>query len=465
MTLIERIPRISNSPPKTRGRGFTLLEIVIGLFVLAVLALTFTQLIRSSGTQTILSSQTFAANQVASKVMSDLSEETRINTMFLELLRDMPEMGNRDQVVDSQSAYFRHLKDLAPPYGRIDPELDGGIRSGDGSIYQRMRPFFVRVQAERRGEASTPGFERHVAEVEVNVDWKEKDGMGRSYVLQTWLPSPSGPKVVSPFQVLDEATLPQKVRERFFPEKGGTDLRTAVQSAGGNYDLILELGRIEIGTDNLASAVSALRKEIGPLETRRRLLLANPSPGLSQVQLKIARRQEIGASLLFMGLSSLVPSLRKIDQGYSVSAVGALQRSRFTPGLSRFALCFDQIPEWVLKGAEDYSWLLEEGWRDIRPNRLADLARSKALDAYRLLFAIDSGKRAVYEAFITKERDRTEGRNPFWEKTFLREPEFARNPSKLTSQFPNLKRIAGTILGELAEGARIARKISSGNSF
>ncbi len=442
-----------------RYAGFTLLELVIAVFILAAAVLTFVQVLRGSRSQLVMTGHTFAANHVSMKVNSDLLEDARINGNLLELLEEFPEMVGTDKVVDAQSIYFRYIQDRTPPLGVLEPGKDGGVVPDDEFLYNQLQPFTLKVRGERQKAPGDPDFRRHIAEVGVSVDWQEKGGPERNYSLTAHLSSPVGPRPFDEVLLFEEDKIPDLARDFLFPFQKNHSLRETAVSAKADPDMLLACGSLAVVTLQMEAGIASISKKLQTLESRRQQLLSNPTPELADVQLKIGRQLETGTCLVFHVLRTLEPRVKAIEAAFDRKKFGWVDFNRAVSGIWRFGAFSRTLINWLQRSGREYEWLLSDSLLAVRSRRTEEFARMKALEAFRLLAALEPAKKPVLQEFIARQTQRLTGHNPSWERTMIREGRLLNDPVRLRKIFGNLAEICRVYEEKISPAAEFALTI------
>ncbi len=442
------------------GAGFSLLELLLALFIISFAVLGFYQLLRSSSSRAQMSGNTLTANRVGMKVVNDLQEDIRLNGDLLSVMDFHDELKTKNAVIDGNSPFFRHFHDSQAPWGTMDPAQDGKIGTPDGDLYPQLKPFEVEVAAERRKSASGNDPGKHLAEVVARVGWKEKDGQSREYALDALLPSPVGPKIMERLTMVDENTLEAEIVKAFFPDKAGGSLAVAAQSKGADPALVKALGRCHVATTNLLATVASAAAEINTLRnTRSTLTSKKPSVELVNLQGRIAASCEGVAALMFVVLQELVPTMREIEKSFKREKLGSLSYDTAVKGLAGFEAVTKAILPWVVQSRREYEWLMGEALLPVRSARRNEQVNIKALEGWRLSTALDGTNRVPYRAFVQSLIQRYQGRSPAWERLLARERKLADDPALLQQTFGNLNRIVKTYTGDLLPLAEVSGKI------
>ncbi len=439
--------------------AFTLVEILIGLMVFATLVGGFTMLLSGSGKAMQMSANSFSAIHLGEKVMIDLLVEAQMNASILDLSEEFPEMLSHDQVIEAQSSYFRFVKDKKAPWRKIQPSIDGGIASDDGCIFTQLKPFHVQVAATRVAPPGGGNWEQDVCMSEIVLNWSEKDGQKRYYQLPTQVPSPTGPRPIDTMILIDENLLQAKIRKLLFPDLEGKTFEEAVGARNANRDLAFNAGKVAVLGQSLIASLSEITREITDLDRKRKELGNKASPELAAVQLRIARRTEVGASLLFNVLLSMLPSITEVDRLGAEGAWNGLDPTPIAHGLQVFRAKAAEVIPWVQRAGEAFGWLLHPGFEISLSAREKDLARGKSLEVHRLLVSLKAAPVEAYQKFVSSQKEAIEGRNPFLERLYLREESFSRNPALLMERFPTLMVNAQTIRDGILPAATQAMEI------
>lgn len=418
------------------------MEVLIGVLLLSTAVMVFIQMLQSSGNVLTLTGHSFAANHVASKVLFDLTEESRLNGTLIELMREYPEMKARDKIVEAQSFYFRNIRDSVEPWGSIFPAKEGGINKDSGELYREFEPFQITVFAQRPQSLSSSYSGRHLAEIQIALDWSEKNGQKRSYELSSLLLSPSGPRPMIGVPLYDANTLDNDIRELFYPNLRRDNLNSAVSKTGGDIALIRNLGIVGVSIKNMNQILASLTSDIQSLRSKRKTLLQSSTYQLVATQINIARKCESAASLIFNGLLSLQKAFAEIKNTFRISKLGSLRYIRITGAFYDIVNLYPKIVEWIRNSGEEYDWMLVDYFWYIRSRRIEEYSRIKSLEALRLLATLAPADRSAYANFIQRETARLAGRNHYWELLLLREQKLSKDESLFKTVFSNLTEIS-----------------------
>lgn len=422
-------------------KGFTLLELLIALVILLVIAGVFFTLLRSS-TQTItLTSNSFAAITIGSKVITDLNEESNVEGTLIETTQEFPELKTQDSVIEAQSIYYRYLKDSKPPWGTIDPAIEKGLNQEFGTAFDQLKPFKLQVSFNRLADENSSTPQKHIAEAVIRIDWAEKDGQKRCYTIKTDLLSPVG-AMPSEKIAMKKDVLEQKIRETFFPDLAGKSLDQAITETGCDRDMLLEIGKVGVYTSELLAGLATITSDINDLVKLRKPLIKDPSYKLAEIQMEIARKTECGASLIYKILLEASESLQKVKDSATSSNIGSIPQAPYVSGLKTFEIVSGEIIKWIKNTQQEYEYLLQEGFSPYLLGREKIYIKSKTLDAKRLLVALGKIPLDKWKTLVQQEKEKVSGRNPFYERLFLHEEKIAaQNIETIKTSYPNLTKV------------------------
>jgi len=417
--------------------GFTLVEILFAVIIFSALLFGISILTSGSGHFMKLSANSFQAFHLGSKVLEDVVEEGRINGDILSQLNQFPELSALDPVLESQSVYFRYLKDRKPAWGVILPD-EGGIFPCDGDLFPTLKSFRAGISASRNGATDQSEFEKHLCTVEVLVEWEEKDGMKRQFVLPFFAPCPWGPAATESALILTDEVLKVKIRETLFPDLSNRSFDQAVAETGADPVIAFHVGKLAVYTNALTASMTNMTNDLKVMDKRRSLMVGVPSPDLVNLQIKMARMMEGGASLVFYMLAELTASIRELEKSADSRSFSKIPEGVYKSCLGAFQSKVKDISQWLKASKDAYEWLLQPGFKLLLTGREKELVRFKILEAYRVLTALNFLPKSKYRDFIKSETTIWEGKNPFLHRLYLNEIKICDDISRLRTCFPNL---------------------------
>ncbi len=214
-------------------RGFSLLEILIAVFLLvssyAILITTF----QGAGKEAPFTSEHFTAMFLAQKVLEDINGRIHENPHFFTELVHQAE-GSESRVVGGESTFFRLLENTRN-FNLLIPGEDDPIKEGD--LYEQLKGFKLQVSTRMRPDPVTSEPMKNLVAVTVSVRWTSKEGIAKDYRITQLL---------------------NGTNDDLFKEPPNTDLTPAAQQ---------ELDR---------NAIVALARLLAPGDIK----FANPEPGM-----------------------------------------------------------------------------------------------------------------------------------------------------------------------------------------
>ena len=445
-----------------RNAAVTLLEILFATLIFSSLIAAFGMVLSSSNKKMTATGNYFFAIQIASKVITDLAEEAQTTPGVLDFLQAYLEMTTHDRVTEGQSVYFRYLVDRKPPFGIIEPGVDGGLSKDLGKAFVQFAPFNVQVTATRKAPADSADYERHIAKITVAIDWKEKNGQARSYEVASEIPSPTGAVPADPWKY-DQAALDQRIRERLFPTKTGRTLAAAISETGANPKLVQYTGKIAVITYDLCDYLASVATNLNRLAQARSLLAANPTSKLYGQQMAIAHQTEQAASLIYRTLEELNPSLVAAGSQFSASALPGVDLAEVRAGIKAFQMLPGEMSQWTKDAEEAYEWLLDPrlGIDFSFSLRQRVTAEARLVEAKRFRFATGAMGQPEYLKFIVAQRKKSSGKNPHRERFFLREEKVVSRSTEFAGAFPNLTKVIKLMRDDSGEMGRNVTQILS----
>lgn len=421
----------------TPSFGFSLLEVLIGICIGVGTLVTIYQFIRSSNQTVTLTSQHFVALHLSSKMMADIFEESRLNGTLIECFDEFPDLSTRDQVVDAQSVFFRHVKDSVEPWGVMEPGMDYGISPNMRETYATLKHFYVKASVSRMGSPSSPGSEKHIALSTIKVDWGETPGHTRSYALEFHCSSNSGALPEEKVQYDDEV-LKTRILGEFFPDSKGMTFDQVVTANGCDREMLIKSGKIGVLVSDLKCSLASLSNEIRALETARLPMLKTPGPVFVQTQIMIGRKIETGASLLFHVLLEGSREACEIRDYGNSENLANIPYEPFERSLRSLRTLSGEIPQWLEKTGDTFAFLLNEACAGIISQKQREFAMLKTFEALRLRVALGDIASASLQNFVQRESAQIQGKSHFLERLFLREEIALKSPKVLGEAFPNL---------------------------
>jgi len=258
---------------RNKKSGITFLEILIGLFILALVSIIYSQVMQSTRKELNCSSEHFTAILLSQKLMQDLSQENILDPVFGFQYLGLDDPSPVPQkIVDGESIFFSYIEDRMAPWQQIDPTKDGMIDKTMVPLYSQLQPFQLQLNAHRVAPASDPSMNRHLWLSTAEWSWVTSNGPG-AYQLQCMFASPIGPKQVELERKFDTAQIEKETSKFFFGEPLKT-LQEIVKEKGGDYDTIFALGKIQFVSAGYegATGIGKLLKEIEILEKQEKTI-------------------------------------------------------------------------------------------------------------------------------------------------------------------------------------------------
>lgn len=222
-----------------RSRAFSLIELVIGLFILSLVGIMLGSFLKSASHQSDFGAEHFTAILLAQKVIEDCAQEIVINPHAFSTLGLEATPGSPISVVNGQSPFFTVIQDSLPPFGEIDP---GGIDENLQPLFSQVRDFSLEITAKRQAPT---GPLHGVYSARIGFSWKSRTGKGK-YSIDCSFPSLVGEKKAGLLMPPPDPTdLEKEIAKAFFGDVTKT-LPAIISEQGGDENVIRAMGTVHL---------------------------------------------------------------------------------------------------------------------------------------------------------------------------------------------------------------------------
>ncbi len=439
------------------SQGLSLLEILIGLFVVAMVGTIFSRLMQSTRRELAFSAEHFTAIVLSQKVMQDLTQENLIDPVAGFPILGIDQAGSTSsRITEGASVFFSSLEDRREPWRQIDPRIDGGIDRGMMPLFLQVASFQVKVVATREAPPADPGENRHLWLAGVEWSWPARTGAGY-YRLPCLFASPVGPKQVDLAMKLDEGIVEKETCRDFF-EDDTRSLADLAAAHGADPQLLAALGkvnyvmRIFLGT----TGIGALLKEIQALEAKRTAMGKEP-PSVRHAYYEELMEKYLEVSRYsFFVLFNLEP--------LAIEAIGKFDQDHLGPVLwPRSSLVGRGIRQLRTARENFVSGLIygrATGLRLLDPEIIAEVGLKRnyedlfrLLDLFRVLAVMQTHPKGIaeYEEFLDGLRARSVGRDPALHRFLSHERDTLGKVRDLIQRYPTLELICRVLDEDMAK--------------
>jgi hypothetical protein len=272
---------------QTDKTGVSLLELLIGFFILASTSVIFFQAMHKFKKETTFYSEHFVASALSEKVLEQCYQETEINPYGITALGLSDADGNtislNTEVTDNQTIFFQqptiNQEEMAPLHHLLNDN------------------FTLHVEPELNG---------NFYEIKTSFNWKAMYGVGKSETYCRILAFPSEKEVLT-YLALSDSAVEERLVSRVFSAPD-TALSANLGSIGAQK-LVMNLGHIYYACFDLFSSAD-FKKRCADAET----LEIGSSPGSDQYAECSAMYYEVARDLLHL-MVYLKPRLEEIKAG------------------------------------------------------------------------------------------------------------------------------------------------------
>ncbi len=385
-------------------RGFSLIEVVIALTILAVSALGIIQVMRKGGIRgEAFSSEHFTAMFISQKILEDINNRVRENPHFLSMLVASA-TGVVKPVVDGQTVYFK-LLDNTSGYTFLDISEDRPIESDQGQIFTQLKNFSCQVECQF---AADPGMAQpypNLYELTIRIFWKDAGGLDQEYQVKQRLYGIARDY----YKTLDtEAVTPLEEKEftwalyyflKVDPIPDDPKLAAFIQENGGGDPTILKaLGELLFFTFISNQSIGIYNAVINEAEVKRDSAMAGATSDSKKrgalYQQRIAQLNEQGASNLFAIARKVLDAPSKLlNSPLDASTLGPkvwAAKSTLKGKLWEGGTNIHSIETFFGAADKEYLKLLSDPYSPFFPIRLITPTIRRALDLEKMGIIIKS---------------------------------------------------------------------------
>lgn len=437
---------------RSHRRAVTLVEILVGLGVLAVIGVMLVSTLRSGRKEIQFSSDHLNAVILSQKVLEDLIEEMAMNPYGLETLGVQGATPVLQEITDGHSVFFSYLEDRKEPWGFIDPVADGSISSQMQPLYDDIRKFKFGLSGDRNAPPGN-GEDSNLVTCRLDFSWQTQTGKGE-FGSTCQLFSPAEEKKADLAAAVDESALDARISAEVYnqPGKAIPELATEI---GENVETILALGRIALLTRDFVNSESFRRQKENIAEAKQRLSLT-PATSLDtqyEYRLTLARLWYELAKQCFQVVAYLVPAFTELKQqgrftatsGSGFDAVGLQSQ------LQMYRIIYEHFTGSLIQSRYYYYSLLQSDLSRYKGGKRQLQTLQKLMDIYRVAAILPTRPEGAqeYRSFLERMKTLGHGRNPFLVRLVDQELLFLQSPSEWFDRLPNLKRIAAIVKDEI----------------
>lgn len=428
-----------------QNKGFTLLEIMVGVFILSSMALMFFWVVKSSSKESTFSGNHFSAIMIGQKVAEDIMEEYALNPYADESLGINTSLAKQTTVIDGDSVFFMAIEDSCPPWGQIESAKDGGINKLQEPLYSQMKGFLLGSSVISDSPEGFYEERNNLQKVKLNINWKNAIDKGKTEKIFFVFAPREAKKVADPTTSFDYAALGiEEAIKSLLPE--GTDfskpLSEILSSLDANEKMIFDLAATNILCENFVKSnlVKKITREIR--ECERKLGFVTDRKTEFELKLQIAKNWYQVARLSFNVVAAIAKNMAPVaEDERSEDTFKSINPFKLRLSLMNIKITYRYFLDAMIAARYYYQKLLTPEMVAIAGQKRQQDIIVRLFDIYRILsFAPGHSKgKLEYAGFILRVKEMSAWKNQHLYRFADQEKKFSEDFSTLIEKFPNLK--------------------------
>lgn len=438
-----------------KKRGFSLVEIIIGIAIVAGLATIYFVFVSSASKELKFSGDHLNSVVVSQKITEDLIEEIALNPYGLETLGLDSSSAATQEIVEGKSVFFSLIEDKKEPFGIIEKTTDGGISPAMQPLYDTSKRFRFSASGKRLADSGDHE-DRNLVEADILIQWQTQTGKGE-FDTAINLFSPVTKKQVGLGVLLNEAAIDARIPAEVFNRPGKT-IGELASEIGENAEAILALGRISLISRDFATS-DAFRNFKDKIRGLR--LQAGGIPAIDRgKRYRLARDQARAwygmARDCFQIVSYLEPQFKILQtegKFTSLTSGTGFNPLSFQQDLFYFRIIYEYFSGCMEHARYHYNQLLEEDLVDYKGAKIQLQVIRRLIDIYRIVAILPTrpGGMMEYKEFLARLKKFANGRNPFLYRLATFERLLLDSPSEWKKRYANLEGISQMISVRIPE--------------
>lgn len=439
-----------------RRQGFTLVEVLIGVGILAVIGAVFLSVLRGSGKEMQYASEHFTAALLSQKVQEDCAQEVFLNPLGLETLGLEGDLVPT-RITDGTSVFFSNIEDTKPPWGKIDKLSDGAIDFSMPTLYKQVSTYHLLVGGKRLSPLSSSNADKNLARLDLQFTWTTQTGKGE-YGSQVIVAVPVTPKIAPHGIAYANAEIEKIGVLQLFDDPEGS-FGAKVAGSGADYGTVFALARIQTGCEGFLYSLFFLQTQKSLrawLDQARTINFNNPTPAHFQMAAQAASASYSMAREAYRFIRYLEPDTKALAGNLTPGKLGSYlltNPENYKATLSEYVR-LTRTFVWALNAAQYFHEILSlKSMSEFQDRKRQFYALLKLIDIYRLLLIVPGSSPvspADYKRFWKHIETFSSGVNPALQRMAFQEIGLADNLPLMLQKFPGLADISRV----LQEGQR-----------
>ncbi len=415
-------------------QGFSLIEVVIGISILASILGVFIIGVRSARKEAEFSDKHLSVLLCSQKVIEDLMEEIWVNPLGFLALGIENDFSPPTPITEGKSVFFSNLESVGDGPSRNDvigPEMK--------PLYNQVEDLKLNVLAKRMAPVTENRPESNLYHGDISFVWDGKRGKGQG-VVESLFFSPITPKRISPGSFVD-------------PASSDASYAAILGSVGGSPELLKSLGEVYracrafISSDFFVESYNEIQK-LKKVSRGCRFPskeLYNCHTRLACVWYEMARR-----SLNF--LLYIEPAMTAFSSRYSPGSLGSefeKQSWKLKAIMRDFRLVYETLVSSLLQARANYQFIVSPPLAGYKGIRMQFHLIIRVIDLYRVLMLIPTHPYglAEYRNFLRQLDAFGKGRSPGLSRMVAFELANSQTFGQVVERLPNMKQL-DTLFGQ-----------------
>lgn len=433
--------------------GMSLLEIMMGLTILAMVAALFFQTVRSSAKESAFSGNHFSALMLNQKVSEDIMEEYSLNPYAEETLGLSSVDAKNANLIDGGSIFFIALEDKRPPWGKIESASDGGITQALEPLYSQLRGFSLGTSTDTDYFTGFQAEKNNLKKVNIKMQWQNNLDRGRSEKIFFAFAPRDAKAFADPAANIDYAALGlENAVKKLLPD--GTDfskpLTEIISSLDADKKVLFDFASARLLCDNFFNSPALKGMVAENTNLTNKLGFVTDRKQEFVLRTRIAKNWYEVARLSFDIVAATTKHMEDVSSSpTSNDALKKMDPFKYQVSLKNIKIIYRYFLDAMITSRYFYSSLVTPAMADQSGSKKQLEIILRLLDIYRILsFAPGhSNGQGQYKQFLVRIKEMSAWRNQYLYRFADHESKLAQDQNLLVEKFPNLKPIK-TILAE-----------------
>jgi hypothetical protein len=290
----------------------SIVEVLMAFLVLGLTILPVIGLFSGAGREAQHTADHTSSLALSAKVAEELRLAAWENPHFFADMRDDPDFGGTQSIVNGSSPFFAAIEDSAPPYGRLRAGVDAGIAPSSGTLFRELSSHDLRVQA--RGDLPPAG---RPVDIEIEMAWMDMRGKRQTSSFDAVLPRLAQAPVASSAPGVRERA-DELIARTLFPGSTGS-LTALAGQRGADLQVVRDVGDLVVIGLGIEETEARYQADLKVIEQEAGTA---SGPQRARMTALLSRRLEMRASSRFAAIEYLAPAVARLAAGFQLARLG-----------------------------------------------------------------------------------------------------------------------------------------------